>query len=192
MYWGRSVRKSDGVKEGAYLEFKPDPVRFRHVEKFDQFAPDTVDLLDVFLRACPELDPVDLGPQADDRATDLVALIEFLAHEGHCKPLPTLVEQRRVVFHREHPLASVCVRLILPHRLDPRLEQMVIRVAVELGRGLEPVEVPAIRLNRVELADSRQARFVGTGVGRRRVRARIRGGLWRERYFALCVVVYGP
>ena len=183
---------SYGVKEKAYLEFEPNPVRFRHVEKFDQFTPDAINLLDVFLRACPELDPVDFGPQADDRATDLVALVEFLADESHRKPLPTLVEQRRVVLHREYPLASVRIRLILPHRLDPRLEQVVVRVAVELGRGLEPIEVPAIRLDRVEVADSRQARFVGTGVGRRRVRARIRGGLWRERYFALCVVVYGP
>ena len=138
------------------------------------------------------MDPVDLGPQADDRATDLVALVEFLADEGHRQPLPALVEQRRVVLHRQHPLASVRVRLVLPHRLDPRLEQVVVRVALQLGRGLKPVEVPAIRLDRIELADGRQPRFVGTGVGRRRVRASIRGGLWRERDFGLCVVVNRP
>jgi hypothetical protein len=61
------------MQERAYLEFEPDPVRFRHVEKFDGFAFDAVDLLDIFLRACPELDPVNLGPQADDRTTDLAA-----------------------------------------------------------------------------------------------------------------------
>ena len=68
---------------------------------------------------------------------------------------------------------------------------MVIRVALQLGRGLEPVEVPAIRFDRIELAYGRQACFVGTGVGRRRVRT-IRGSLWRERYLGLRVVVYSP
>ena len=176
----------------VYLEFEPDPVGFGDVEEFDEFAPDAVDLLDVFLRACPHLDAVNLGAQTDDRAADLVALVEFLANEGHAKPLPALVEQRRVVFHREHPLPTVRIRLVLPHRLDPRLEQVVVRVALQLGRRLEPVEVPAIRFDRIELADGRQACFIGTGVGRCGVRGSIRGGLWRERYLGLCVVVYSP
>jgi len=117
-------------RENAYLEFEPDPVCLGHVEEFDEFAPDAVDFLDVFLRACPKLDAINLRAQADDCAADLIALIEFLTHKGHSKPLPTLIEQRRIVLHRKHPLASVRIRLILPHRLDTRLEQMVVRIAL--------------------------------------------------------------
>ena len=53
-------------------------------------------------------------------------------------------EERRVVLHREHPLAAVHVRLILPHRLDVRLEQVIVQVVLQFGRRLQPVEVPAI------------------------------------------------
>src|SRR5229473_5315022 len=127
MNWGE---ENCTLSENAYLEFEPDPVRFGHIEEFDEFAPDAVDFLDVLLRACPKLDTVDLGAQTDDCAADLVALIEFLTNKGHSKPLPTLVEQRRVVFHSEHPFASVRIRLVLPHRLDTRLEQVVVRIAL--------------------------------------------------------------
>ena len=146
----------------AYLEFEPDPVRFGHVEELDELAPDTVDLLDLVLRARPELDAVDLRAQADDGAANLVALVELLTDERHGEPLPALVEQRRIVLHRQHPLPAVRVRLVLPHRLDPRLEQVVVRIALQFRRRLEPVEVPAVRLDRIELADGREARFVGT------------------------------
>ena len=53
-----------------------------------------------------------------------------------------VAEERRVVLHREHLLAAV--RVILPHRLDGRLEQVVVRVALQFGWRLQPVEVPAI------------------------------------------------
>ena len=139
----RGERRCAECRE-LYLEFEPDPVCLRHVEQLDELAPDTVHLLDVILRACPELNAIDLGAQADDRAADLVTFVELLADERHREPLPALVEQTRVVLHRQHPLAPVRVRLVLPHRLDARLEQVVVRVALQLGRRLEPVEVPAI------------------------------------------------
>jgi hypothetical protein len=164
----------------AYLKLEPDTVRFGHIEELDKLAPNAVDLLDFVLRACPELNAVDLGAQANDCAAYLVAFVQLLTDERHGEPLPTLVEQRRVVFHREHPLATIRVRLVLPHRLDARLEQVVVGVALQLRRGFEPVEVPAIRLDRIELADGREARFVGTRVGGGRVRG-IRGGHRRVR-----------
>jgi hypothetical protein len=189
---GVPFQESYDVQERAYLEFEPDPVRFRHIEKFDELHPMPLTFstssfehvqswirstLDRRLTTAPQIS-LPLSSSSPTRA--------IISHCQHWS------SNAGLLFHREHPLASVRVRLILPHRLDPRLEQVAIRVAVELGRRLEPVEVPAIRLDRIELADSRQARFVGTGVGRRRVRASIRGGLWRERYFGLCVVIYGP
>ena len=51
-------------------------------------------------------------------------------------------KERRVVLHREHLLAAV--RVILPHRLDGRLEQVIVQVVLQFGRRLQPVEVPAI------------------------------------------------
>ena len=176
----------------AHLEFEPYPIRFGHIEELDELAPNAVDLLDVVLRAHPELDAVDLGTQADDRATDLVALVELLADERHGEPLPTLVEQCRVVLHRQHPLAAVRVRFVLPHRLDARFEQVVVRVALKLGRRLEPVEVPAIRLDRIELADGRETCFVGTRICWRRVRGFCRAGHRRKWYLCLRVVVDRP
>ena len=137
------------------------------------------------------MDAVDLGAQANDCAADLVALVELLADKRHGEPLPTLVEQRRVILHREYPLPAIRVRFVLPHRFDARLEQVVVRIALQFGGRLEPVEVPAIRLDRLKLADGRQARFVGTGVGRRWVRA-ICSGHRRVRYLCLCVMVYRP
>lgn len=167
----RCSRRTTVRKESrAHLKFEADPVRFGHIEELDELAPDTVDLLDVVLRAHPELDAVDLGTQADDRAADLVALVELLADERHGEPLPALVEQCGVVLHRQHPLAAVRVRLVLPHRLDARFEQVVVRVALKLGRRLKPVEVPTIRLDRIEVADGRETCFVGTRVGWRWVR----------------------
>ena len=56
------------------------------------------------------------------RRGDPVALVELLTDERHRKPLPALVEQRRVVLHREHPLSAVRIRLVLSHRLDARLK----------------------------------------------------------------------
>ena len=55
-----------------------------------------------------------------------------------------VAEERRVVLHREHPLAAVRVRLVLPHRLDARLEQVVVRAALQVGRRLQPAEVSEI------------------------------------------------
>ena len=39
------------------------------------------------------------------------------------------------------------VRLVLPHGLDPLLKEMVVGVALEFGRWLEPVKVAAERLD---------------------------------------------
>ena len=115
-----------GGARSAYLEFEADTVRLRDIEELDELAPDAVDLLDVVLRPCPELDTIDFGAETNDCAADLVALVELLADERHRKPLPALIEQRRVILHREHPLAAIRVRLVLPHRLDARLEQVVV------------------------------------------------------------------
>ena len=46
----------------THLELEPDTVCLGDVEELDQLAPDAVDLLDVLLAACPELDAVDLAP----------------------------------------------------------------------------------------------------------------------------------
>jgi hypothetical protein len=173
------------------LELKADAVRLRDVEELDELAPDTVDPLDVVLGACPELDAVDLRAETDDGAADLVALVELLADERHGEPLPALVEQRRVVLHCEHPLAAIRIRLVLPHRLDARLEQVVVRVTLQLGRRLQPVEVPAVRLNSFEIAHSRQTGLVRSRIGRSRVRA-VRGGHGRIGHSRLGVVIYRP
>ncbi len=129
---------------GAYLELEADAVRLRDIEELDKLAPDAVDLLDVVFRACPKLNTVNLGAETDDGAADLVALVELLANKRHGEPLPALVEQRRVVLHRQYPLAPIRVGLVFPHGLDARLEQVVVRVALELGRRLEPIEVTAV------------------------------------------------
>ena len=53
-------------------------------------------------------------------------------------------EERRVVLHREHPLAAVRVRDVFPHRLDVRLEKVVVQVVLQFGRRLQPAEVSEI------------------------------------------------
>ena len=111
------MRKGGGARS-AYLEFEADAVCLRDVQELDKLAPDSVDLLDVVLRPCPELDTIDFRAKTDDGAADLVALVELLANKRHRKPLPALIEQRRVILHREYPLAAIRVRLVLPHRLD--------------------------------------------------------------------------
>ena len=116
------------------------------------------------------LDTVNLRAKTDNGATDLVALVELLTDKRHRKPLSTLIEQRRVVLHREHPLPAIRVRLVFPHRLDARLEQVVVRVAIQFGRQLRPVEVPAVRLDSVEIAHRHQTRLVRPRIGRSRIR----------------------
>ena len=105
----------------AYLEFEANAVRLRDVEELDELAPDTVDLPDVVVRACPELRTVDFGAKTNDCAADLVALVEILTDERHRKLLPALIEQRRVVLHRGYPLAAIRVRLVLHIGLMPNL-----------------------------------------------------------------------
>ena len=51
------------------MEFEADAVRLRDVEELDELAPDAADLLD---RACPKLNAVNFGAEADDGAADLV------------------------------------------------------------------------------------------------------------------------
>ena len=121
---------------------------------------------DIVFRECPELYMADFREETHDRAADLVALVELLTDERHRKPLPALVEHRRVVLHREHPLSAVRVRLVLPHRSDARLEQVVVRVALQFGPRLQPVEVPAVRLDSVEIAHRRQTGLIRRGHGR--------------------------
>ena len=135
---------SAGCAEGrrAYLEFEADTIRFRDVQELDELAPDTVHLLDVVFRPCPELDTVDLRAETDNGAADLVALVELLTNERHRKPLPALIERRRVVVHRERPLPAIRLFLVLPHRFYAQLEQVVVRVRLQFGWRLQPVEVP--------------------------------------------------
>ena len=102
-----------------------------------------------------------------------------------------VAEERRVVLHREHPLAAVHVRLILPHRLDVRLEQVVVRAALQFKRRLQPVEVPAIRLDSVEIAHGHQTGLVRSRIDWSHVRA-VRGGHGRVGYPCLGVVIYRP
>ena len=97
----------------------------------DELAHDAVDLLDVVFRACPELGTIDFRAETDNGPSDLVVLVELLTDERHRKPLPALIEQRRVVLHPEYPFAAIRVRLVLPHRLDARLEQVVVRIALQ-------------------------------------------------------------
>lgn len=110
----------------THLELEPDSICLGDVEELDHLARDAVDLLHVVFRAHPELYAVDLAPQTDDRTADLVAVVEVLTDERHREPCPAAVEQLRVVLHREHPLAAVRVRLVLPHRFDARLEEVVV------------------------------------------------------------------
>ena len=173
------------------MEFEADAVRLRDIQELDELAPDAVDLLDVVLRPCPELDTIDFGAEANDCAADLVALVELLTDERHRKPLPALIEQRRVVLHREHPLAAIRVRLVLPHRLDARLEQVVVRVPLQFGRRLQPVEVPAVRLDSVEIAHSRQTGLICARISRSRIRT-VRGGHGRVGHPCFSVVIYRP
>ena len=116
------------------MESEADTVRLRDVEKLDELAPDAVDLLDVVFRACPELDTVSFRSETSDGATDLATLVELLTDERHGKPLPALIEQRRIILHREYTLAAIRVRLVLPHRLDARLELVIVRVELQFGR----------------------------------------------------------
>ena len=173
------------------MEFEADTVRFRDVQELDELAPDAVHLLDVVFRPCPELNTVDLRAETHDRAADLVALVELLTNERHRKPLPALIEQRRVVLHREHPLPAVRIRLVLPHRLDARLEQVVVRVALQFRRRLQPVEIPAVRLHSIEIAHSRQTGLVRPRIGRSRIRA-VRGSHGRVGHPCFCIVIYRP
>jgi hypothetical protein len=53
---------------------------------------------------------------------------------------------------------------------------MVIRVALQLGRRLEPVEIPTIRLDGIKFTNGREARLVSPRVGWRRVGAVCGGG----------------
>ena len=154
----------------AYLEFEADAVRLRDVQELDELAPNAIHLLDVVFRSCPELDTVHFRAETDNGATDLVALVELLTDEHHGEPLPALIERRRVVFHREYPLPAVRIRLVLPNRLDARLEQVVVRVAIQFRRRLPPVEVPAVRLDSVKIAHRRQTGLICPRIGRSRIR----------------------
>ena len=51
------------------MEFEADAVRLRDVEELDELALDAADLLD---RACPELNAVNFGAEADDGTADIV------------------------------------------------------------------------------------------------------------------------
>jgi hypothetical protein len=96
-------------------------------------------------RVRPESDAVDLGAQADGTA-NLIALVELLSSESHGEPLPALVKQCQIVLHRQHPLPALRVCLVLPHRLDVRLEHVVVQVALQFQWRLESesVEVPEV------------------------------------------------
>ena len=150
------------------MEFEADTVSLRDVEERDEHTP-AIEFLDVIFRACPELDMINFRAEAEDGAADLVALVELLTHERHGKTLPALIEQRWVVLHREHLLAAVCVRLVLPHQLDARLEQVVVRVALEFRRRLQLGEVLAIRLASVEITHSCQTGFVRPRISQSRI-----------------------
>lgn len=72
---------------------------------------------------------------------------------------------------------------------------MVIGVAVELGRGLEPVKVPAEGLNGVKFADDGQPGFIVRDVRRMGGSGRHAGRIARGRgvwHVCLGVVIYCP
>jgi len=76
--------------------------------ELDELTPNTI------LRAHPESDEVDRQVQADDGATNFVALVDVLADKHHDEPLPALIEQRWTVLHRQHPLPTIRIHLVLP------------------------------------------------------------------------------
>ena len=68
---------------------------------------------------------------------------------------------------------------------------MVVRVTLQFRRRLQPVEVPAVRLDSVEIAHRRQTGLVRPRVGRSRIRA-VSGGHRRVGHPCLCIVIYRP
>ena len=160
------------TRKFAYLEFKPDVISLTDIQQLDQPFRDPIQLIHVVFTPRPELDSIDLTPQTHYRTADLVILLQLLSNQGHDKPVPTSVQQLRVVLHRQHPLAAIGVGRILPHGLDARFEDVVVAVLLELGGGLEPVEVAAEFFDSVEFANDGEVGFVLLALG-------VYGGGWR-------------
>ena len=141
------------------MEFEADAVRLRDIEWLDELVPGCSPSrrrLSSVTRAVYGR----FSSGGSRPAADLVALVELLTNERHRKPLPALIEQHRVLLRREHPLPAVRIRLVLPHRLDARLEQVVVRVALKFGWRLQLVGVIAVRLDSIEIAHCRQTSLV--------------------------------
>lgn len=92
--------------------------------------------------------------------TNFVLLIQFFPDEGHGQPRPAPVQQQRIALHSEHPLATVGVCRVLPHRLDPTLEEMIITVTLQLRGRFQPVKVPTKPFDGIKLADDGQPSLV--------------------------------
>jgi hypothetical protein len=75
----------------------------------------------------------------------------------------------------EEHATHVRIGRVLPHRLDPVFEEVVIRVPLQLGGRFEPVEVSAKVLNRANFSNGTEASFVLAGT-RGSVRGSGKGG----------------
>jgi hypothetical protein len=144
----------------TYLELQADVIRLGDIEQLHQLFTDGIQPFHIVLASRPELYPIHLTSQADHGPTNLITLLDLFTHQRHRQEAPATIQQRRVVLHGKDPLAAFGIGLIFPHGLDPGLEEVVVRVALEFRRGFEPVEIPAEGLDRIELADDGQASFI--------------------------------
>ena len=132
------------------------------------------------------------------RPTNFVLLVQFFPDEGHGQPRPASVQQHRVALHSENPLTTISVCGVLPHGLDPTLEEMVITVTLQLRGGFQPVKIPTKPFDGVKLADDGQpslicATFRACGNKRCRLPASTCGSERRKWYrLALGVVIQCP
>ena len=129
--------------QGTNLELEPNAVSLGDIQQLDKFLPDAVQSLHIVFAPCPQLDTVHLASQAHDCPTNFIAILQFLPYERHRQPSPTPIQQGWVVLHRKDPLSTLRIRGVFPHGLDPGLEDMIVRVPLELRRWLEPVEITA-------------------------------------------------
>ncbi len=107
------------------------------------------------------MDPIDLVPETEDYSTILSASSSSLP----TKVMASLLQhQSNSILHYPYPLVSIRISLILPHGFDTRLEEVVLRIAVELRGRFEPVKIRAKVFGGVEFANDGKAGFITIGV----------------------------
>ncbi len=128
------------------------------------FFPDTIELLRAVLAPRPNLDPIDLAPETQDRS----AISSPSLSSSLTKAMASQFQHRS-----SNPVVFFVVNTLLPpfalassSRMGfiTRHEEVVIRIALELPG--EPVEIPAKVFGGVELENDGKAGYIVIGFSR--------------------------